>query len=95
MHSAAPAPPPNVEYIFVPWHVLGPGHRSLPSAAHRPARERVLVAMRQRPDGSLQDWVVGLHRYPQRLWPLVQRSLFAACAAHPPDAANLIEAEDW
>lgn len=71
----------SIGYIL-PAHgyVLGPAPQVIAQLkAHRLAREaRVLAAMRQRPDGSLQDWVVLAYTdTPQRLWPLAQRSLLA------------------
>ncbi|CAB5723295.1 hydroxyacylglutathione hydrolase [Delftia tsuruhatensis] len=47
--------------------------------AHRLAREaKVLAAMRQLPDGSVQDWVrLAYDDAPSRLWPIAERSLLA------------------
>lgn len=47
--------------------------------AHRLQREaKVLAAMRQRPNGSMDDWVaLAYDDVPQRMWPVAQRSLLA------------------
>jgi recombination protein RecT len=47
--------------------------------AHRLQREaKVLAAMRQRPDGSLEEWVeLAYDDVPPRMWPVAQRSLLA------------------
>ncbi len=47
--------------------------------AHRLQREaKVMAAMRQRPDGSMDDWVaLAYDDVPQRMWPVAQRSLLA------------------
>ncbi|MDR0227087.1 MAG: MBL fold metallo-hydrolase [Burkholderiaceae bacterium] len=47
--------------------------------AHRLAREaKVLAAMRQQPDGSVQDWVrLAYDDAPPQLWPIAERSLLA------------------
>jgi glyoxylase-like metal-dependent hydrolase (beta-lactamase superfamily II)/8-oxo-dGTP pyrophosphatase MutT (NUDIX family) len=47
--------------------------------AHRLAREaKVLAAMRQLPDGSVQDWVrLAYDDAPPKLWPIAERSLLA------------------
>jgi glyoxylase-like metal-dependent hydrolase (beta-lactamase superfamily II) len=47
--------------------------------AHRLQREaRVLAAMRQRPGGTLEDWVeLAYADVPPRMWPVAQRSLQA------------------
>ncbi len=47
--------------------------------AHRLQREaKVVAAMRQRPEGSLDDWVeIAYDDVPPRMWPVAKRSLFA------------------
>ena len=47
--------------------------------AHRLAREaKVIAAMRQRPEGTLEQWVeIAYDDVPPRLWPVAQRSLIA------------------
>src|SRR5690606_515489 len=46
---------------------------------HRLAREaKVLAAMQQLPEGSLEDWVaLAYDDVPSRMWPVAQRSLLA------------------
>ena len=47
--------------------------------AHRLQREaKVLAAMRQRPEGNMDDWVaLAYDDVPERMWPVAQRSLLA------------------
>jgi hypothetical protein len=47
--------------------------------AHRLQREaKVVAAMRERPQGSLEDWVeLAYADTPQRMWPVAKRSLLA------------------
>ena len=47
--------------------------------AHRLQREaRVLAAMRERPTGTLEDWVeLAYADVPPRMWPVAKRSLLA------------------
>jgi len=61
-------------------HVIGNARAAIAQLkAHRLAREaRVLAAMQQLPDGSMQDWVrLAYNDTPAQLWPLAERSLLA------------------
>jgi recombination protein RecT len=61
-------------------HVLGPARKAIETLkAHRLQREsRVLEAMRQRPHGTLDDWVeLAYADVPPRMWPVARRSLLA------------------
>jgi recombination protein RecT len=61
-------------------YVLGDAKEAIARLkAHRLQREaKVLSAMRQRPDGSMDDWVaMAYDDVPQRMWPVAQRSLLA------------------
>jgi recombination protein RecT len=61
-------------------HVLGQARRAIGMLkAHRLQREsRVVAAMRERPDGTLDDWVeLAYADVPPRMWPLAKRSLLA------------------
>jgi recombination protein RecT len=61
-------------------HVLGQARQAIAHLkAHRLQREsRVVAAMRQRPDGTLDDWVeLAYADVPPRMWPMARRSLLA------------------
>lgn len=61
-------------------HVLGFPRQALAHLkAHRLAREaRVVAAMRQRPGGTLDEWVeLAYADVPPRMWPVARRSLLA------------------
>jgi glyoxylase-like metal-dependent hydrolase (beta-lactamase superfamily II) len=61
-------------------HVLGSARQAIAHLkAHRLQREsRVLAAMRERPDGTLDDWVeLAYADVPPRMWPVARRSLLA------------------
>ncbi|MDQ6881861.1 MAG: MBL fold metallo-hydrolase, partial [Pseudomonadota bacterium] len=61
-------------------YVLGSAKHAIARLkAHRLQREaKVLAAMRERPDGSMDDWVaLAYDDVPQRMWPVAQRSLLA------------------
>jgi recombination protein RecT len=61
-------------------YVLGSAREAIARLkAHRLQREaKVLAAMRERPDGSMEDWVeLAYDDVPQRMWPVAQRSLLA------------------
>jgi len=61
-------------------HVLGFAAQAIQRLkAHRLQREaRVLAAMRERPGGTLDDWVeLAYADVPPRMWPLARRSLLA------------------
>jgi recombination protein RecT len=61
-------------------YVLGAASEAIARLkAHRLQREaKVLAAMRQRPDGSLEEWVeLAYDDVPPRMWPVAQRSLLA------------------
>lgn len=71
----------GVEFLL-PAHgyVLGDGRAVIARLkAHRLAREsKIIAAMRQKADGSLQDWVASAYAdTPASLWPLAERSLKA------------------
>ncbi len=71
----------GIEFIL-PAHgyVLGSANDAIARLkAHRLRREaKVLAAMRQRPGGSMDDWVaLAYDDVPKRMWPLAQRSLLA------------------
>jgi recombination protein RecT len=71
----------GIEFILpAHGHVLGPARQAIELLkAHRLQREaRVLAAMRQRPGGTLDDWVeLAYADVPPRMWPLARRSLLA------------------
>ena len=61
-------------------HVLGFARQAIAMLkAHRLQREaRILAAMRQRPAGTLDDWVeIAYADVPPRMWPVAKRSLLA------------------
>jgi glyoxylase-like metal-dependent hydrolase (beta-lactamase superfamily II)/8-oxo-dGTP pyrophosphatase MutT (NUDIX family) len=61
-------------------HVLGFAQKAIGMLkAHRLQREaRVLAAMRERPTGTLEDWVeLAYADVPPRMWPVAKRSLLA------------------
>ena len=61
-------------------YVLGSAKQAIAHLkAHRLRREaKVLAAMRQRPDGGLDQWVkLAYDDVPPRMWPVAQRSLLA------------------
>lgn len=61
-------------------HVLGFARKAIGMLkAHRLQREaRVLAAMRERPGGTLDDWVeLAYADVPPRMWPMARRSLLA------------------
>jgi glyoxylase-like metal-dependent hydrolase (beta-lactamase superfamily II)/8-oxo-dGTP pyrophosphatase MutT (NUDIX family) len=61
-------------------HVLGQAREAIARLkSHRLQREaKVVAAMRQRPDGSLDDWVeLAYADVPPRMWPMAKRSLLA------------------
>ena len=61
-------------------YVLGFARRAIQQLkAHRLQREaRILAAMRERPAGSLEDWVeLAYADVPPRMWPVAKRSLLA------------------
>jgi len=61
-------------------HVIGSAPRAIAwLKSHRLAREaRVLAAMRERPQGSADDWVpIAYADTPRQLWPVARRSLLA------------------
>lgn len=61
-------------------HVLGSAKNAIAMLkAHRLQREaRVLAAMRERPAGTLEDWVeLAYADVPPRMWPVARRSLLA------------------
>ncbi|MDB5946050.1 MAG: gloB 3 [Ramlibacter sp.] len=71
----------GIEFIL-PAHgyVLGLAKEAIARLkAHRLQREaKVMAAMRQRPEGSMDDWVaLAYDDVPQRMWPVAQRSLLA------------------
>ena len=71
----------GIEFIL-PAHgyVLGSAKDAIARLkTHRLQREaKVLAAMRQRPEGSMDDWVaLAYDDVPQRMWPVAQRSLLA------------------
>ena len=70
-----------IEFIL-PAHgyVLGSAQGAIARLkAHRLQREaKVMAAMRERPNGSMDDWVaLAYDDVPQRMWPVAQRSLLA------------------
>ncbi|MEJ8835129.1 MBL fold metallo-hydrolase [Ramlibacter sp. AN1133] len=71
----------GIEFILpAHGHVLGPARRAIEMLkAHRLQREsRVVAAMRQRPGGTLDDWVeLAYADVPPRMWPMAKRSLLA------------------
>lgn len=71
----------GIEFIL-PAHgyVLGFARQAIATLkAHRLAREsRVVAAMRERPGGTLEDWVeLAYADVPPRMWPVAKRSLLA------------------
>ncbi|MEJ5989924.1 MBL fold metallo-hydrolase [Ramlibacter sp. PS3R-8] len=61
-------------------HVLGFAKRAIEMLkAHRLQREaRIVAAMRERPTGTLEDWVeLAYADVPPRMWPVAKRSLLA------------------
>jgi len=61
-------------------HVLGPARKAIELLkAHRLQREaKVAAAMRERPEGTLDDWVeLAYADVPPRMWPMARRSLLA------------------
>jgi recombination protein RecT len=71
----------GIEFILpAHGHVLGFAPKAIAHLkAHRLQREaRIVAAMRQRPHGTLEDWVeLAYADVPPRMWPLAQRSLLA------------------
>jgi glyoxylase-like metal-dependent hydrolase (beta-lactamase superfamily II) len=71
----------GIEFIL-PAHgyVLGFARQAIAQLkAHRLQREaRILAAMRERPTGTLEDWVeLAYADVPPRMWPVAKRSLLA------------------
>lgn len=71
----------GIEFIL-PAHgyVLGNARQAIAQLkAHRLQREaRIVAAMRERPSGTLEDWVeVAYADVPPRMWPVAKRSLLA------------------
>jgi recombination protein RecT len=71
----------GIEFILpAHGHVLGFAKKAIGMLkAHRLQREaRVLAAMRERPTGTLEDWVeLAYADVPSRMWPVAKRSLLA------------------
>jgi len=71
----------GIEFILpAHGHVLGFAPQAIALLkSHRLQREaRVLAAMRERPSGTLEDWVeLAYADVPPRMWPVAQRSLLA------------------
>lgn len=71
----------GIEFILpAHGHVLGHAARAIGMLkAHRLQREaRVVAAMRERPSGTLDDWVeLAYADVPPRMWPMARRSLLA------------------
>jgi recombination protein RecT len=71
----------GIEFILpAHGHVLGFAKKAIGMLkAHRLQREaRVLAAMRERPAGTLEDWVeLAYADVPPRMWPVAKRSLLA------------------
>lgn len=71
----------GIEFILpAHGHVLGFARQAIATLkSHRLQREaKVLAAMRERPTGTLEDWVTLAYAdVPPRLWPVAQRSLLA------------------
>jgi glyoxylase-like metal-dependent hydrolase (beta-lactamase superfamily II) len=71
----------GIEFILpAHGHVLGFAKKAIALLkAHRLQREaRVLAAMRERPAGTLEDWVeLAYADVPPRMWPVARRSLLA------------------
>jgi glyoxylase-like metal-dependent hydrolase (beta-lactamase superfamily II)/8-oxo-dGTP pyrophosphatase MutT (NUDIX family) len=71
----------GIEFILpAHGHVLGFAKRAIQLLkAHRLQREaRIVAAMRERPQGTLEDWVeLAYADVPPRLWPVAKRSLLA------------------
>ncbi|GAB3666984.1 hypothetical protein GCM10028813_49390 [Ramlibacter alkalitolerans] len=71
----------GIEFILpAHGHVLGHARRAIETLRnHRLQREaKVIAAMRQRPNGTLDDWVeLAYTDVPPRMWPVARRSLLA------------------
>ena len=71
----------GIEFILpAHGHVLGFARKAIQMLkAHRLQREaRIVAAMRQRPGGTLEDWVeLAYADVPPRMWPVAKRSLLA------------------
>jgi glyoxylase-like metal-dependent hydrolase (beta-lactamase superfamily II)/8-oxo-dGTP pyrophosphatase MutT (NUDIX family) len=71
----------GIEYILpAHGHVLGFAKQAIGKLkAHRLHREaRIVAAMRERPTGTLEDWVeLAYADVPPRMWPVAKRSLLA------------------
>lgn len=71
----------GIEFILpAHGHVIGFAKKAIQMLkAHRLQREaKVLAAMRQRPKGTLEDWVeLAYADVPPRMWPMARRSLLA------------------
>jgi glyoxylase-like metal-dependent hydrolase (beta-lactamase superfamily II) len=71
----------GIEFILpAHGHVLGFAPQAIAMLkAHRLQREaRIVAAMRERPGGTLEDWVeLAYADVPPRMWPVAQRSLLA------------------
>jgi recombination protein RecT len=71
----------GIEFILpAHGHVLGFARKAIAMLkAHRLQREaRILAAMRERPGGTLEDWVeLAYADVPPRMWPVAKRSLLA------------------
>ncbi len=71
----------GIEFILpAHGHVLGFARQAIATLkAHRLQREaRIVAAMRERPTGTLEDWVeLAYADVPPRMWPVAKRSLLA------------------
>jgi glyoxylase-like metal-dependent hydrolase (beta-lactamase superfamily II) len=71
----------GIEFILpAHGHVLGFAKKAIQGLkAHRLQREaRIVAAMRERPGGTLEDWVeLAYADVPPRMWPVAKRSLLA------------------
>ncbi|MDE2607251.1 MAG: MBL fold metallo-hydrolase [Burkholderiales bacterium] len=71
----------GIEFILpAHGHALGFARQAIATLkAHRLQREaKIVAAMRQRPHGTLEDWVeLAYADVPPRMWPVAQRSLLA------------------
>jgi glyoxylase-like metal-dependent hydrolase (beta-lactamase superfamily II) len=71
----------GIEFILpAHGHVLGSARQAIGMLkAHRLQREaRIVAAMRERPTGTLEDWVeLAYADVPPRMWPVAKRSLLA------------------
>ena len=71
----------GIEFILpAHGHVLGFARQAIHQLkAHRLQREaRIVAAMRERPHGTLEDWVeLAYADVPPRMWPVARRSLLA------------------